>query len=81
MHLTGANSPRPCWPAFEKQAVPDAGFWWDTPVYGNPSYRKWLQTMEASIVPDVWNATLRGALAKCIAAPPDGNAAKCYTQP
>ena len=37
--------------------------------------------MKASIVPEVWNATLRGGMAKCLASPPDGILAKCYTQP
>ena len=63
-------------------AVPDAGFWWDTPQYGYPSDPSlWLQRMTAWIAPGVWNATLRGGLAACLEAPPGGVLAKCYTQP
>ena len=65
-------------------AVPDAGFWWDVPRYGYPSGSPsmWTQRMTQAIAPDVWNATLRGGLAVCLAAPPGGGAlANCYTQP
>jgi hypothetical protein len=37
--------------------------------------------MTSAIVPDVWNATLRGNMAKCLKSPPDNNLAKCYSQP
>jgi hypothetical protein len=62
-------------------AVPDAGFWWDTLQYGSNTARPWLDSMAKSIVPNVWNATLRGNNARCLSTPPDGNLAKCYSQP
>ncbi len=62
-------------------AVPDAGFWWDTLQYGSDTARPWLDSMTKSIVPGVWNATLRGNNARCLSNPPDGNLAKCYAQP
>ena len=68
-------------PGAKLVAVPDAGFWWDTLAYGSASKRPWLDSMTASIVPAVWNATLRGNNGKCLSAPPDGVLAKCYTQP
>ena len=62
-------------------AVPDAGFWWDTLAAGSTTKRPWLDSMTTSIVPGLRNATLRGNNAKCLAAPPDGKLAKCYSQP
>ena len=61
-------------------AVPDAGWWWETPQYGS-SGSIWVETIQRSIVPTMWNATLRGGLAACLAAPPRGIPALCYSQP
>lgn len=62
-------------------AVPDAGWWWDHTAYNNDSKRPWLDSMTKSIGPELWNATLRGASARCLADPPHGDSAYCYTQP
>jgi hypothetical protein len=68
-------------PAAKLVAVPDAGFWWDTLAYGSTTSRPWLDSMAASIKPDVWNATLRGNMASCLLSPPGDNTAKCFSQP
>jgi hypothetical protein len=62
-------------------AAPDAGWWWDHAAYGNASKRPWLDSMTKSIGPELWNATLRGTGAHCLADPPHGDKAYCYTQP
>lgn len=66
-------------------AVPDAGWWWDHTKYGDSTVHVWLDGMEISIVPDSWNATLRGKPGACLAAAGGNNggvaAAKCFTQP
>lgn len=61
-------------------AVPDAGYWWDTLNYAGTAH-PWLDLINMSIPASLWNATLRGGAARCLAAPPDGEPAKCYTQP
>ena len=68
-------------PGAKLVAVPDAGFWWDTLAFGSDTYRPWLAMMEQAIVPTLWNATLRGSMAKCLDTPPGGNRAKCFSQP
>jgi hypothetical protein len=62
-------------------AVPDAGFWWDHTAYTNNASHPVLDSYRASIGPQLWNATLRGNLAKCLSAPPQGDPAYCYVQP
>jgi hypothetical protein len=60
-------------------AVPDAGFWWDSPSYANATVRPWIE-MIAPALP-FWNATLESADGRaCLTA----NAAapvRCFTQP
>ncbi len=60
-------------------AVPDAGFWWDSPSYASAAVRPWID-MIAPALP-FWNATLTSADGRaCLAA----NAAapvRCFTQP
>ena len=63
-------------------AMPDAGFWWDTTAYSKTTVHPWLNLMNGAIVESVWNSTLRGALATCLAdLAPQNLAARCYTQP
>lgn len=68
-------------PAARLVAVPDAGWWWDHTAYSNSSLRPWLDSMTRAIGPELWNATLRGASAGCLADPPRGDKVYCYTQP
>ena len=62
-------------------AVPDAGWWWDHTAYNNASSRPFFDSIAKSIGPELWNATLRGTGARCLADPPRGDRAYCYTQP
>ncbi len=60
-------------------AVPDAGWWWDSPAYGDPVARPWVDMLTPAL--PFWNATLtstdgRACLAANAAAP-----VRCYTQP
>ena len=69
-------------PAAKVVAVPDAGWWWDAPAYGNASQRLFHADLTAAIGPGLWNATLRGPSgAACLAAPPAGDRALCFLQP
>lgn len=65
-------------------AVPDAGWWWDHTAYGSSDH-PWLDGILKAYTPDLWNATLRGCMSKCLSeAAQNGTAlaaAMCYTQP
>jgi hypothetical protein len=59
-------------------AVPDAGYFFDHETYNKPGVHEWLDSITAAIAPELWNATLLGPLAGCLAAPPGGLRARCF---
>lgn len=63
-------------------AVPDAGWWWDTPSLVDPTQRPFWASLTGAIGPGLWNATLRGPSGvACLGSPPQGDPALCYLQP
>jgi len=61
--------------------VPDAGWWYDALAFNSNTSHPWVDSLEPSLGPDLWNATLRGALMKCLADPPNNKTVYCFTQP
>ena len=63
-------------------AVPDAGWWWDSLAYNSTTSHPFVDMLVPAISPSLWNATLRGSGARCLAEhAPTGDAVRCYTQP
>ncbi len=63
-------------------AVPDAGWWWDTPAHGpSPTARPWLDLMAPAVA--LWNASFNPAnpAAAACAAANAAAPARCLTQP
>jgi hypothetical protein len=62
-------------------AVPDAGWWWDTPSFASPAERPWLDAMTPAVA--LWNASFNPAnpAAAACAAANAAAPARCLTQP
>lgn len=67
-------------PSARLVAVPDAGWWWDTLAYGSATARPWVDAFTPAIAPSLWNATLRGSGATCLA-DHAADPVRCFTQP
>lgn len=60
-------------------AAPDAGFWWSTRSYSDPTKHPFLDMITRAM--PMWNGTLRGGSGDCLASPPYGNRNLCFVQP
>jgi len=66
-------------PATRLVAVPDAGFFIDHASYVDGSTRSLYDMLASAIGPSLWNATLSGAGARCLAElAPQGLSPRCY---
>jgi hypothetical protein len=54
-------------PSARVVGAPDAGFFLDHVSYSQPGQHVWFDTIRGAIGPNLWNATLRGDGAKCLA--------------
>jgi len=65
-------------PAARVVAMPDAGFFLSHVSYTSGTYA-WYDTIASAVQPALWNATLRGAGARCLAdLAPKGLGPRCY---